>query len=202
AGSRGGTGELGGGGGPDPVGVLAGAGQDGAGQLVPGARALVGEVVGAVLAGALEGADAVGQVGRVGRAAHLVVDHPEGVALAGQAQDGGDEVAAPDPVHPGGPDHVGAVPDLAHGLLAGQLGPAVDAGRGRLVVLAVAVGPPVGGGAVEHVVGGQVDQLGVDLAAGQGQVAGADAVGQEGAVGGGPAGGDGGPGGRVHHQVG
>ena len=47
-----------------------------------------------------------------------------------------------------------------------------------------------------------MDQLGVDLATGQGQVAGAEAVGPEGAVGVGLAAVHVGPGGRVDHQVG
>src|SRR4029450_8212700 len=101
--------ELGGGDRPDPVGVLAGAGQDGPGQPVPGAGAGVGQVVGAVLAGALQGPDPAGQVGRPGGAADLVVDHGQGVALGGQAQDGGDEVAPAGPVHPGGADEAPAV---------------------------------------------------------------------------------------------
>src|SRR6266702_3913807 len=112
-----------------------------------------------------------------------VVDDQEGVALGGEPQDRLDEVAAGPAVDPGGSDQVVTAPDVAEGLLTGELGAAVDALWGWGVVFAVAVGPD--GGTllpVEDIVGGEVEQLGVDLAAGQRQVPGAEAVVAEGPV--------------------
>src|SRR6266545_924487 len=201
-GARGGAGELVGGDRLDAGGVLAGGLQDRPGQVVPGARAAAGEVVGAVLTGPHQRPQAGGQVRRPGGAADLVGDHLEQRPLAGQPQDRLDEVAAGVAVHPGGADQVVAAPDLAQGLLAGQLGAAVDAGRLGRVVLAVALRSAQARLPVEDVVGGEVQQLGVDLRAGQGEVARAEAVVAEGAVRVALATVHVGPRGRVQHQVG
>ncbi len=98
----------------------------------------------------------------------LVVDHVQGLPLGGELQHGGDEVAAVLAVEPGGADDApGLRQQLPHGLLADQLAAPIGVQRVGGGVLGV------GGGAVavQHVVGGDVQQPGAGGSAGGGQVA-------------------------------
>ena len=116
----------------------------------------------------------------------------------GEAQHRLDEVAAADPEEPGGADDEVALVGGGGRLLAGQLGAAVGRERRRLVGLHV--GRALG--AVEDVVGGDVDDAGADLGRGGGDVAGAVAVDREGRLLGLLGAVDVGPGGAVDDHVG
>ena len=128
-----------------------------------------GHVVDAVLEPLDQADDAVGEVPGVGRRADLVVDDEDLVLVGGEAQHRLDEVAAADPEEPGGADDEVARVGGRGRLLAGELGAAVGGERRRLVALDV--GRALG--AVEDVVGGDVDDAGADRRGGGGDVAGA-----------------------------
>jgi hypothetical protein len=104
------------------------------------------------------------QAGRRGRAM-LIGDHAQGLALPGPLQHGQQEVAAARPIYPGSAQQQVAHAAVADGLLAGQLGGAVHAQwRGGVVF---AIGPRRL--AIEHIVGGVMDQGDAGLGAGLGQ---------------------------------
>ena len=161
-------------------GVHTGQADDLGSEIIPGADALAGAVVQAVLVGDAELQDLVGQVHRVGGVAALVVDHFQLAELSARVHDGLDEVLAVVAVQPGRADDEVAVAELLHILLAHELGGAVGAdgpGLGGLVLGDAAVLP-----AGEHIVGGDMDQTGAGLFGGLCQIAGADGVGLEGCV--------------------
>ena len=140
--------------------TVAGPLQDEPRKAVPRGVATGHGVVDARLGGRTGPRRAVDQPGRhVGqerggrRCAGLVVDYPQLVPLAGQAQDRAHEVGAMHAVDPAGAEHVVAAGG-GGGLLAGQLGGSVDAQRRGDVGLDVGAGLR----AVEDVVGGIVDQ--------------------------------------------
>ena len=163
----------------DLVPVAVGGLEDGAGDVRPGpdgagARAVIG-AVGGVCPQHVE--DGLGHVAREGQAAQLVVHDGDlreivlGVGYAvGERLHGLDEVVAladdPGAAH----DVVARAP--GHGDVAGSLGLAVDGQRGERLVLRVDLG-----GAVEDVVGGDVDQGDAVLGAGAGEQGGAGRVG-------------------------
>ena len=144
----------------DLLAVAVGGLEDGAGDIGPGldgagARAVVG-AVGGVRAQHVE--DGLGHVAREGQAAQLVVDHGdlrEPVLGVGDAV--GERLHRLDEVVPLADDPAGAHDVVAraagHGDVACGLGLAVDGERAEGLVLGVDLG-----GAVEDVVGGDVDQ--------------------------------------------
>ena len=119
----------------------------------------------------------VSQVHRVGGVAHLVVDHRDLAVGLAQIDHGLDEVFAVVAVQPGSAHDKVAAAEALHILFAQQLGLAVSRNRrGQAAFVQRRV--PVGtvGGAGEHIIGGNMDQPGIDLVTGQGQVAGAQGV--------------------------
>ena len=144
----------------DLLAVAVGRLEDGAGDVGPGldgagARAVIG-AVGGVRPQHVE--DGLGHIAREGQAAQLVVDHGDlrepvlGVCDAvGQRLHGLDEVAAlaDDP----GAAHDVVARAAGHGDVAGGLGLAVDGQRAEGLLLVMHLR-----GAVEDVVGGDVDQ--------------------------------------------
>lgn len=158
---------LGGGDRDDRVAVAVGEVEDAGGDPRPGLhRAGAGEVVGPVRRGgarlhvavpvAEEVQDPLRHLVGEGEPAELVVDHGdllEGVGRVGDAV--GERPHRPDEVAPVADDPAGAhdvVPGAAgHREVAGGLGLAVDGQRRERLAL-----PVVGGGPVEHVVGGDV----------------------------------------------
>ena len=116
----------------------------------------------------------IGQVHRVGGVAQLVIDHVDLVVGPAQADHGLDEIFAVVAVEPGRAHDDVAAAEVADILLTQQFGLAVSRdGRGLRAFIQrnAAVGR-----AREHIVGGDVDQPGVDLVAGQGQVARPDGI--------------------------
>src|SRR5699024_4847900 len=161
-------------------GVHPGQPDDLAGKVVPGADALAGAVVQAVLMGDAQLQNLVGQVHRVGGVAQLVVDHLQPAVLFARAGDGLDKVFAVVAVQPGGADDEVPVAEPLDVLLPHQLGGAVGAdgpGQAGLVLGHAAVLPPR-----KDVVGGDMHQPRAHLLGGLGQVAGAQGVGLVGGV--------------------
>ena len=155
----------------DLLAVAVGCPEDGAGDVGPGLhRARAGAVVGAVggvLAQHVE--DGPGHVAREGQASQLVVHDGDllepvlGVGDAvGEALHGLDEVAALADDPAGAHDVVARA--AGHGDVAGRLGLAVDGQGAEGLVLAVHLG-----GAVEDVVGGDVDECDPVPGAGAGE---------------------------------
>ncbi len=177
--------------------------EGGDGEAVPGGLARAGRMEDAGVFVAPAGADSVddgedriGEVRGRGRAAALVGDHAQRARLACGAEHGADEVLAVGRVDPGGAQHDRARVGREHRAFAGELRLAVDAGRAGRVVLHV--GRALG--AVEHVVGRDVDQRDAGLRRQPRQLrrsGGIRALGRFavalGCI-------DGGPGGGVHHQ--
>ncbi len=164
------------------------AGDDELRVAVPTGAALRGEVVEAagLLCQSGVGAQAVqhqrGDVGQelgAGGGAELVGDHPQAVALRGEFEHGLGEVAPARGVHPGSAQNEMAATAGGDGLFARELAAAVGALRVGGVGLGVAAGRRFG--AVEHVVGGVVNQHGVVFRGPGGEHArrcGVDALGQ------------------------
>ena len=118
--------------------------------------------------------DVVGQVHRVGGVAQLVIDNGDLVVGLAQADHGLDKVFSVVAVQPGGAHDEMAAAEPLDILLAQQLGLAVGRdgrGHGALVQGDAAVGDTG-----EHIVRRNMDQAGVDLLTGQGQVAGPQGV--------------------------
>ena len=162
----------------DPVAVAVGGLEDGAGDVGPGldgagARAVIG-AVGGVRAQHVE--DGLGHVAREGQSSQLVVHDRNlrelvlGVGDAvGERLHGLDEVVALADDPAGAHDVVARA--ARHGDVAGGLGLAVDGKRAEELLLGVDLG-----GAVEDVVGGNVDQGDPVLGAGAGEKGGARRV--------------------------
>ena len=131
------------------------------GEAVPGRFALGGGMVEAGF-GRVRGDDCGGELGEVagpGGGSVLVGDDFELGAFGGEFEDGEEEVFAGGSVDPGGTEDDVGGSGGGEGLLAGEFGGSVDAeGVGR-------VGFEVGRGfgAVEDVVGGEVEDCGADL---------------------------------------
>ena len=116
--------------------------------------------------------DGVGDIGRPGGTAPLVGDHVEPVALAAKAQHRFDEIRPVYAENPGGAQDHMAVEPRADRPLAGCLACPVDAeGPDRIVF---AVGSRLG--AVEHVIGGKVDEQDPAAAAASARWAGPSAL--------------------------
>ncbi len=107
----------------------------------------------------------VGQVRRVGRFAHLVGHHPDGLVRLGEVPDRLDEVLPMPAEEPGGPDDPVVVHVLCDLLLAAEFRGAVDVDRVRFVGLDV-----LRLCAVKDVVGAVVDEHRAHFAAGGGDV--------------------------------
>jgi hypothetical protein len=142
--------------------------------------------------------DPVGEVPGVGRRADLVADDGDLAAVLGQLQHRLDEVAAADAEEARGADDEVTLVGSGDRLLPGQLGATVGRERRRLVALDVRRAL----GAVEDVVGGDVDDPGFHLRRRCGNVAGTAAVDGEGGLLGRLGAVDVGPGGAVDHHVG
>ena len=123
--------------------------------------------------------DGLGGVGRRGRAAALIVDDAEPVALGAEPQHRLDEIAADRAVDPRRPQDDMAVEALGDGGVARRLAGAID----RTGIDRVVLGVGAHLGAVEDVVRGKMDEGGADLAARIGQRGRAVAVDREGHVG-------------------
>lgn len=155
----------------DLLAVAVGCLEDGAGDVRPGldgagAGAVIG-AVGCVRAQHVE--DSLGHVAREGQAAQLVVDHGDLLQLVlgvgdavGEALHRLDEVVALADDPAGAHDVVARAP--GHGDVAGGLGLAVDGQRAEGLLLVMHLG-----GAVEDVVGGNVDEGDPVLGAGAGE---------------------------------
>jgi hypothetical protein len=158
--------------------------EDDAGEVEPGDRGAAAEVedTGGIAVEEVDGSG--GEERGVGRGGDEVLDDADGLSGAGEAEHGFDEVAAVGGAagrteDARGTEDEGAV-EVGLGVeFAGEFGDGVGAeGVGG-------VGLDVGAaeGAVEDVVGGVVDEAGVDLAAGDGEVADGEGVGHEGGLG-------------------
>ena len=171
---------------------------DRAREAVPARRAAAGEVVDAGRAALDELQRGAREVRRRRRAADLVVDHAQLVALRPQAQHREQEVAAARREHPGRAHDVGLRVLGQERALARELGGAVDAARRDRRALVVA------GGIVarEHVVGREPDERGPARARRAGDVAAAVLVRAPGAVGIRLRAVDVGPGGAVQDELG
>lgn len=127
------------------------------GEVVPRADAFVAEVVDALLA-ELSGFDDAGnrvcQIAGVCGGAHLVEHHFQAVLLGGELLHGLHEVLAERRVEPGGADDDVPASGAFDALFSGKLGDAVYSQRVGFPVF------PAGGAAValEHIVGGYVDE--------------------------------------------
>ena len=124
---------------------------------------LCGHVVDPVRGSLDQADDPVGEVPGVSRRADLVANHQNLAMIGGQAEHRLDEVRPVDPEQPGGADHEAAVAGRRGRLLAGQLGAAVGGDGGGLIGLHV--GRVLA--AVEDVVAGDVDDLGIDRGGGR-----------------------------------
>src|SRR3954447_23400122 len=136
-------------------------------ELLPRALPAAGDVEDAAqaLLGDLD--ERRGEVAGEGGAADLVGDDVDRVAVLGELEHRGDEVLPVRAEDPGGADDR-VLPLLGDGVLARQLGAAVGAPGTR----GVALGVRLGGGAVEDIVGGHVDEK----RRGGGEISGAVAI--------------------------
>ncbi len=124
-----------------------------------------------------------GQQRSEGGRGHVVFHYPYGVRGSREAEHQFDEVAAggrqsTGSEDAGSADHEGTVEISLRVEFAGELGNCVGAEGVRQILLDI--GMP--GGAIEHVIGGEVDQLGVDLPARESQVAHRQRVHQKGGL--------------------
>ena len=134
-------------------------------------------MIGAPDAGLDQQRELGGQIGSRCRRADLVTDHPDGFALAGQAQHGVDEVAAlaacpGPPIQPAGAHDVVLWPGRPNEQLAGQFARPVSAERIRGIGLDIRRALR----AVKDVVGADVHQGAVGGSAGQGELLSAQGV--------------------------
>ncbi len=161
AGAPGGGRELAGGDGHQPA-AQPGGFQDAASETVPTGLPCPGHVIepGGPGSALLRGQHAVedhrghlGQHAAPGGGSHLVVHHPQLIALLEQLEHGEQEVLAPYPIEPTGAQHHRVGAGLEQVELAGQLGLPIDVLGDRLVLL------PVGalGAAIEDKVRREVD---------------------------------------------
>ena len=126
-----------------------------------GAGIMIGAPIGEArsLRGLRDGEDRLGKIAGRGRAPGLVVDDAKLVALGAEPEHGLDEIGAERAIDPGrAQDQVLAV-GRADGALAGFLAPRIGALRIDLVLLVVGNA----GRAIEHIVGGDMDERHVRL---------------------------------------
>ena len=119
-----------------------------------------------------------GEGGGVSGGGDILLDDLDGFAGEGEAEHGFDEVAPGGVATAGAEDAAGAENEGlivvgAGEVFAGEFGYAVGADGAGEIGFDVRTSE----GAIEDVVGGEVDELGVDLSAGDGEIAGAEGVG-------------------------
>ena len=170
-----------------PCRLAAGGGVEDAGELAAPA---------AVVEPGHDRQDRAGEIGGSGGAAALIGDHPQPAGLARRCQHGADEILPRRRVHPGRSQHDRTGAAGEHRLLAGKLSAAIDAGRAR------GIGLDIGRtlGAVEDVVGRDMDERNAGIRAQGGQRRRAVAIGAGGRFGGGLGGIDRSPRGGIDHQ--
>ena len=117
--------------------------------------------------------DRAGDVRRAGRGADLVGDDPQHRALSGEAQHRLDEIVPVRAVDPGGAQDNVLAQRLAHGALAGLLARAVNPQRIDRIVLSVGAAL----GAVEDIIGRDMDQRNAGFAARRRDIGRSDAIG-------------------------
>src|SRR5262249_31769186 len=148
--------------------------EDRSGEVVPGTRIRVGDVIEAKCASCNYGSDCRCDVHRVARRTDLVRHDAQRLAHSGDAQPSFDEVAAftppaPNSIQAARSDDEVAGTDGANQVFAGELTQAVDADRAGGVVFLPGSPPRIF--QTKDIVRAEVDERAIQVAADDGQVA-------------------------------